>query len=135
RDQRIALDNLAHAWPELSAADQRTLARDVFERLGENIYDVAALPRWSTEDRRLRLEVDGLEHLAAARAAGHGVVLIGGHQGAWELVAPALLDRGIPVVGLARPIREARLDQWLDEHRAALGTGTIKIWAGAFSAC
>ncbi|MDZ4804555.1 MAG: LPS export ABC transporter periplasmic protein LptC [Candidatus Eisenbacteria bacterium] len=127
RDRWIARDNLAHAWPELSEVEQGVLARAVFERLGENIFDVAALPRWSPEERRRRLDVAGLDHLTAALAAGHGVILIGGHQGAWELIAPALSDRGVSVIGLARPIREARLDQWLDAHRAAIGTQTIKV--------
>lgn len=127
RDQRIACDNLAHAWPEQSDGERRTLAREVFQRLGENILDVAALPGWSPEERRRHLEVMGLDHLIGAGAAGKGVLLVGGHQGAWELVAPALSDRGISVVGMARPIREARLDRWLDAHRAAMGTRTIKL--------
>lgn len=127
RDRRLAHYNLAAAWPERTEAERRAMAIHVFERLGENIYDVAAVIRWDAGDRRRHLEVSGLDRLAGAMAAGRGVVLVGAHQGAWELVAPALADRGIAVVGLARPISEARLDRWLDEHRGAIGTRTIKV--------
>jgi KDO2-lipid IV(A) lauroyltransferase len=127
RDRDILRHNLELVHPGWSDADRSDFGRRVFERLGENIFDVASLPRWTPDERRARIAVAGFEHLQAAIAAGRGVLLVGGHQGAWELVAPALVDRGVTVQGLSRPVREARLDAWLDDHRAAMGSRTIKV--------
>jgi KDO2-lipid IV(A) lauroyltransferase len=127
RDRRIAEANLAAAHPDWSAGDVRRAARAAFAELGRNVFDVAAAPRWSPAVRQRRITVEGAEHLEAASAGGRGVLLFGGHQGAWELVAVALGDRGFRVTGLARPIREARLDRALDAHRAALGITTLKV--------
>lgn len=127
RDRRIAEANLAAAHPEWSAARVRRAARASFAALGRNVFDVAAAPRWSPTTRRRRLDVEGLRHLEEAARAGRGALLFGGHQGAWELVAVALAERGHRVTGLARPIREARLDRELDRHRAALGIRTLKV--------
>jgi len=127
RDRDILRHNLELVWPELSEDERAEFGRSVFERLGENIFDFASLPRWTKSERRARFDVTGLEHLEQAIAAGRGVLLVGGHQGAWELVAPALADRGVTVHGLSRPVREARLDAWLDAHRAAMGSRTIKV--------
>jgi KDO2-lipid IV(A) lauroyltransferase len=127
RDRRIAEANLAAAYPELGPGEVRRAARAAFAELGRNAFDVAAAPRWSAAERRRRLEVEGAHHLEAALGSGRGALLVGGHQGAWELVAVALADRGFRVTGLARPIREERLDRALDGHRAALGIRTLKV--------
>ena len=125
RDRRIAEANLRAAFPDWSAAETRRAARKVFEELGRNIYDVAACAHWSPAARRRNLDVAGIENLEQALAAGRGAILFGAHQGAWELVAVALADQGIDVTGVARPVREARLETWLAAHRRRLGIRTI----------
>ncbi|HEX7880662.1 MAG TPA: hypothetical protein VF720_14700, partial [Candidatus Eisenbacteria bacterium] len=92
RDRDILRHNLEFVHPEMSDAERDAFSRQVYERLGENIFDVASLPRWTPDERRSRFDVVGFEHLENAIAARRGVLLVGGHQGAWELVAPALAD-------------------------------------------
>lgn len=135
RDRRIAEANLAAAHPDWSPDRVRRAARAAFLEIGRNVMDVAAAPRWSGAERRRRLRVIGDEVLREAARAGRGVLLIGGHQGAWELVAVALADRGHRVTGIARPIREARLDRELDAHRAALGIRTLKVGTPGAARC
>ena len=117
------LENLRQAFQ--ADRPRSRMARRVFLELGRNIFDVAAWPRWSAAFRRRELELQGAEHLRTALASGRGVLLLAAHQGAWELVPVALAAEGFRVEAVARPIREPRLQLWLDEHRRALGVRTI----------
>lgn len=125
RDRRIARGNLAMAFPEMSPHEVDRAGREVFQSLTTNIFDVAAYPRWGEARRARELRVEGIPILREALAAGRGALLFGGHQGAWELIAAALVREGIRTESLARRISEPRLDRWLREHRAALGVVTL----------
>jgi len=125
RDRRIASRNLAAAFPEWDSSRVRRMTLRVFRELLRNIYDVAAFPRWPAGRQFETVRVRGTEHLERARANGSGALLMGGHQGAWELIAVGLGRAGFPVRSFSRPISEPRLERWLSEHRAALGISTL----------
>jgi KDO2-lipid IV(A) lauroyltransferase len=97
----------------------------VFQELLKNIFDVAAFPRWSAVVQERELSVQGVPHLKEALAAGRGALLIGCHQGAFELIPVALAREGFDVHAFSRPVAEPRLDRWLSEHREALGIRTL----------
>jgi KDO2-lipid IV(A) lauroyltransferase len=126
RDRRLALANLTHAFADRSEAEVRRMGVAVFEELCRNIFDVASARRWSETVRARELHVEGLDTLRREMDRGRGVLLMGGHQGAWELVAVALAGAGVRLTAMARPIREARLQAWLDKHRRSLGIETLK---------
>lgn len=125
RDRRLALANLAAAYPDLSEREVRQRARRVFQELGRNIFEVAAWPGYSAAARKRWLALEGGEHLRRALAEGRGAVLLAAHQGAWELIPVALAGAGFEVLAVARPMREPRLQKWLDAHRARLGIRTL----------
>jgi len=55
------------------------------------------------------VEISGLEHLAAARSAGRGVILAGGHVGLFTLVAVRLSREGYPTWVIIRPAHDPRV--------------------------
>jgi KDO2-lipid IV(A) lauroyltransferase len=66
------------------------------------------MAEFSTLDRLWaagRIRVAGGEHLAAARAAGKPILVIGLHLGNWEVIGPALIGMGFPVSGIYQPPR------------------------------
>lgn len=71
--------NLGLCFPELDAAERRRLARRCYESFGMGFME--ALISYFSDDARFagRFTVEGLEHLAAARAAGRGVLLLSAH--------------------------------------------------------
>ena len=77
------------------------------------------LERWS-----------GIEHIEAARARGHGVILVTAHLGNWELGGLLLAQHGLPltVVTLEEPSGE--LTRWRDAYRRRLGIKTIAVGPG-----
>lgn len=103
--RRIAARNLAACWPELSAAERRRLLRRNLMETAKGMLELGALWQWPLP-RVLALvrEVHGEADYRAAVAAGHGVVLLTPHLGAWEvsgLYAASLS----PITSLYRPTR------------------------------
>jgi KDO2-lipid IV(A) lauroyltransferase len=115
---RIARRNLDHCFPERPATERDTLAHAQREELGRMLAEFAV--GWMASPAaiaRIPVEYVGLEHLAAAQAAGRGVLLVGGHFSHLEL-AGRLLTQRAPIAGMYREhhdpvfewgIRRARL--------------------------
>ena len=125
RDRRLARANLARVHPELPETMVRRRARRVFEEIGRNAYDFLRYPRLSPTDRASLVTLEGEEHLGAALAPGRGALLVTGHLGNWEVMAAHLSAAGYPLRSLARPLREARLESRLRNHREAMGVRTL----------
>ncbi len=76
--RHVALVNLRLCFPEKSAREIRQLARAHFSALALGLFETCAA--WWAPRRRLPPhEITGLGHLAAARARGHGVLLLTAH--------------------------------------------------------
>jgi KDO2-lipid IV(A) lauroyltransferase len=125
RDRRLARENLARVFPGWPAKRVRTEARRVFEEIGRNAFDFLRYPALEPEARRRLVRFEGREHLEAAVRDGRGAVIVTGHLGSWEVLAAALVEAGYPLLALARPLREARLDRALAEHRLRMGVRTL----------
>lgn len=78
-------------------------------------------------------EVDGLEHVIAARDAGKGMVYALPHIGNWDVAAPVAVNVGVPVVAVAENLPNRRITDWFTAMRAELGieivlaTGRVEV--------
>lgn len=100
--RRVIATNLALCFPELDPAGREALRREATREMGRMLGEFAL--GWFASDRRLaRLDVaiEGLGHLADARAHGRGVLLVGGHFSHLELCA-RLVSRQIRIAGMYR---------------------------------
>ena len=117
--RHVIARNLELCFPQLDAAKRETLRREATREMGRMLGEFAL--GWFASDRklaRLKVELAGLEHLAAAREQGRGVLLVGGHFSHLELCA-RLVSRQIPIAGMYR-----RMDSDVFEYmvlRARLG--------------
>jgi KDO2-lipid IV(A) lauroyltransferase len=97
----------------------------VFLEIGRNVYDFLRFADLSGPERERLVELRGEEVLETVRHRGRGAVLVTGHLGCWELLAAMLASRGYPLLALARPLREQRLEAALRAHRERMGIRTL----------
>jgi KDO2-lipid IV(A) lauroyltransferase len=128
RDKRhlaIAADNLRRAFPEWDEARVQRTARGVYAHFGAVLMDLLWMEGRPVEQLLALADLEGVEHLQAARASGRGVVAPSGHIGNWEIQAVA----SVPLVGnvamIARPLDNPALDQRLVGLRTSTGNTVI----------
>lgn len=124
RDRRFARHNLGLVHPTWTRRRIEATSLAAFRHLGYNAFDFLRYPELSPGDRAALVSMTGPHALHAAQRAGRGAVVVTAHFGCWELLAAELARAGFPLLALARPLREARLDRALGRHRARMGVRT-----------
>ena len=115
--RRIAADNLRRCFPDLDDRARKDLLRAHFDALGLGVFEFlrAWWGRLQPLDQHCRLA--GLEHLHAAQAAGHGVILVSPHFTTLEICV-RLLSREVALAGMYRP-HDAPAMEWAVKHARA----------------
>lgn len=126
RHRSRAVENLLGAGVAEDAGAARHIARQVFQNLGRGFADVCRLPRLTDATIAGRLRLRGYERIRAARALGHGVILVTAHLGAWELLPLASALQGDPIHVVVRPMDNATLDRAITAIRRRGGNGIIR---------
>lgn len=118
RRRLITEANLGRCFPELGAAERDRLLREHFDALGIGIIETALC--WWAPDWRLRsrVEVEGLEHLRNAKAAGRGVIMLSAHFTTVELGC-RLLAMQHPMIAVYRPHENRVIDYVMRKRRTA----------------
>jgi Kdo2-lipid IVA lauroyltransferase/acyltransferase len=123
--RRIALANLAAAFPARSPEERRTLARQVFGHFGRTLLELLKFTTLS-DDRKMELvEWDGEDRVRLAYAQGRGVLFCTGHFGCWEQQSIAHALKFEPMAVLARPLDNPKLHAMLEQVRTCTGNSVI----------
>ncbi len=122
-------DNVSHVLgAPVGSPEVRKVARQIFRNQSKNYFDLLRVSRLTPDDiRRSVTEMAGTEHLDAALARGHGVVVAGAHVGNVDVAAQVLALRGYKVMGLAEHLKPERLFQYLRRARESHGLTFIPI--------
>jgi KDO2-lipid IV(A) lauroyltransferase len=123
--RRVALDNLAHAFPSKTAEERRMLARAMFAHFGSLLLELIKFGALSEEEMLARVESEGAERARHAYEKGRGVLFFTGHFGYWEMHAIAHALSGRTVSMLARPLDNPRLHDLLEQIRTRTGNSVI----------
>ncbi len=100
--RRVAEVNIRLCFPEQDEAWRQRLLRDSFDALGVGIFEFARAWWGEVTPMQRKVRVEGLEHLAAAREGGRGVIVISGHFTTLEIAA-RLMCAHAPLAGMYRP--------------------------------
>jgi KDO2-lipid IV(A) lauroyltransferase len=125
--RRIALTNLAHAFPTRSASERRAIARAMFAHFGGLLLELMKFSTLSEAQMRACSDIEGDDRVRQAFQQGRGVLFFTGHFGYWEMQAIAhplrLGDR--PLAVLARPLDNPSLHELLERIRTCTGNTVI----------
>jgi KDO2-lipid IV(A) lauroyltransferase len=117
--RRVAFENLALALPALAPEARQAMGRENFRHLGVTVVECCQLffgPPGALLDR---VRFEGVEHMKAALAEGHGAFYLGAHYGNFELAAAAHSLTGLPPLNVVvRPLDNPFLETLLAAGRA-----------------
>jgi Kdo2-lipid IVA lauroyltransferase/acyltransferase len=123
--RRIALNNLAAAFPLRARREHRSTTRAVFAHFGRLLFELLKFSTLSPAEMLKRVDVEGEERMRRAYAAGRGVLFYTGHFGFWELQAIVHAARREPLAVLARAMDNPRLNMLLERVRGCTGNTVI----------
>jgi KDO2-lipid IV(A) lauroyltransferase len=105
---RIALDNIRHAFPELTPAEHERIAREAWDNLGRTAAEYVHLERiWDFDEAdpssgRIEITPEVTVRFQALRTDGKPALLFAAHLANWELPAVAAAKHGLPSAVLYR---------------------------------
>ena len=105
----VAARNLALCFPELDDGACKALLHAHFAALGIGVFEFARAWWGSIAPLRRDVRIDGLEHLAATRADGRGVIVVSGHFTTLEVCGRLLCDH-VPLAGMYRPYPQPAME-------------------------
>ena len=123
--RRVALDNLAQAFPSRSERELLLLARAMFAHFGSLLLELIKFGSLSNEEILRRVDIEGEERVRQAHQQGRGVLFFTGHFGYWELHAIAHALSLYPIAVLARPLDNPYLHTMLERIRTRTGNSVI----------
>lgn len=121
RARNTTVKNLQTCFPDLSAAEINTLARESLRNTACTALEMGKawmLPVSSTV--ALVVETEGYESYQQAVASGDGVILLAPHLGNWEIFGFFACD-GVASTFMYQPPRSAAVDRLLKEVRSRSG--------------
>jgi KDO2-lipid IV(A) lauroyltransferase len=126
--REVADQNLAAAFPELTAAARASLARRVYAHFGRVAADSLRLTAGGARAvLPLVRTVDGEALLRTLAARGRGVIMLAGHHGNWELGAAWAAAAGIPIAAVVKPPSNPWVADYIERSRRAMGIETISM--------
>lgn len=125
--RRIALYNLALAFPERSQAEHLAILRRSCRNLGRVAAEICHMASLTPESLRAYVHVEDAERWRTALSAGaeRGLVILTGHFGNFELLAYAHGLLGHPITLVHRPMRNPLVDDAITSWRARAGTVSL----------
>jgi Kdo2-lipid IVA lauroyltransferase/acyltransferase len=123
--RRLALDNLAAAFPSKPRRQLRSITRGVFAHFGCLLTELLRFGGLDRERMLASVEFEGEERVWQAHAQGKGALFITGHFGYWELHALAHALHFPPIGVVVRALDNPRLNGWIEALRTSTGNTVI----------
>lgn len=124
--RRQTIENVAIAFGDRFPPVERVrVARDCYLHFGAVITEFLSLPRLAGGDLSGHVAVVNPHVLLEAHEEGHGVLLVSGHLGNWELIGPAVAALQRPISLYVGAQHNALVDDVINAIRSSVGVTTI----------
>lgn len=124
--QRVAMINLRLAFPDWTDIRRKKVIQGMIRQIGWMAGEFSQFPKYTRENIKRIVVIDGLENFEAARRRGKGILFLTGHMSAWELAPFAQALYGYPLHFLVRPIANHRVDALINNYRCRSGNQPIE---------
>jgi KDO2-lipid IV(A) lauroyltransferase len=126
--RRVSMENLRHAFPDRPESELLRIARDAMG----NYTRTMMLFFWSSARDasaiNARLHLVNAHHASGAAARGHGLIILSGHFGAWELFPIAFATQlNLPMTIIVHTQRNARVDAVVVRDRNRFGNRVVTM--------
>jgi len=121
--RHITDTNIALCFPDATPEERVRLARESFVHTTVGVLETALAWLNPERDVSARTRLEGVEHLEAAAAAGRGVLLVGGHFSALDIIAQRVsreVDLDVMYRGNRNPVWE-----WLQVRGRSRAFGAV----------
>jgi KDO2-lipid IV(A) lauroyltransferase len=128
RRRRVALDNLAKAFPEKSRREIESIARGAFRNVGISLLELVWFSRMTPDKIRRLVRFDKPDLIRERYAEGKGLLLFTAHFGNWELLAQSVkTNLGIPVHIIVKTQSNPLVDKRINQRRIKFGNLVIPM--------
>ncbi|MGC4117537.1 MAG: lysophospholipid acyltransferase family protein [Myxococcales bacterium] len=117
--RRVALENLARAFPEKAEAERWALAKANYRHLGECAADFLRSPWLSDEELRAMVDPGDFELVLRCGREQRGVIGCTAHLGNFELFGVYAARNGVPLTILTRPLKGSANARWVGTRALA----------------
>jgi KDO2-lipid IV(A) lauroyltransferase len=122
---RLAIRNLASAFPEKSESERRRIADECWRHFGREALATIRMQHVPIEEVPSHCRFVNAKIFEEAQARGRGVVLLSAHYGAWEIAGLAIMALVRNVSTVARPLDNELLERDLARLRARTGAEVV----------
>jgi lauroyl/myristoyl acyltransferase len=124
RDRQAVIHNLQQVLQ--TKEDVTEQAREVFRNFGRYLIDFFLMYRTVTNEYvQDKVSFVGRENLDKALAGKKGVIILTAHFGNWEMGAAVMARIGHPVVAIALPHKERRVNELFNRQRQNYGVKVV----------
>ncbi len=114
--------NMAHACPDLPAAEVRRLTRAVPDNVGRTLIEIYSGAEFKARVGATPLAGPGVAPLRAALAARRPIVLVTAHMGNFDALRAALFAQGVPLGALYREMNNPAFNAHYVAALSGIGT-------------
>lgn len=131
KKRKIATNNMAKAFPELSEAELRQRIDAMFVHIGKSVMEMLRLDLFRKTDLGDIFHVKGQENLQQAYDCNRGVIVLSGHVGFWEIGTFLMPMLGFPFDFVGKRMKNPLADRYITRLRESAGGRCIDSKSGA----
>lgn len=124
--RKVALSNLALAFPEMPIAQRKRVATESFQYFARGVTDLFWSPRVTRENLAGVIDCEDLERLAREFGTDRGAIFASLHFGGFEWIGAALGLHGFELTYVTQAFKNPLLDDTFNELREIFGHRTIR---------
>lgn len=127
KHKAIAYANIKTAFAEKASPSRiSSITKKFYRAFGQNLIELLMIPLVDAEYLNKYISIEGLDYIDQGFKKGKGVILLGIHEGSWELSNIICANLGFPFSLFIQDQRHPRLNKLLNSYRSRAGCKIIQ---------